>query len=132
MNVRKTGVLVVLLVSVAAASASATTINFASLQSLQKNAPDIELAGALMVGTSYTQQGFVIASYGGRFDVWQLGNSNFPGATSLFDFTAGAETVITRGGQPFTLDSIEFTITLNCNILKSWNWDDSMQLYRHS
>ena len=110
------GFATVMLLSLAAASASATTINFASLQA---NPPDPELAGALMLAeTSYTQQGFVIASIGGRFDVWKLGNSNFPGtssaATSLFEITAGSETQITYGqNKPFTLDSIDFAPLLS-------------------
>src|SRR3974377_1793642 len=69
MHVRKTAAIFALLVSLAAASASATTINFASLQA---NPPDQELVGALTAGTLYTQQGFAIASNYGRFDVWKL------------------------------------------------------------
>ena len=115
MHVRKTEVLLALFVILAAASASATTINFASLQG---NAPDLSLPGALQAGTSFTQQGFVVASVGGPFDVWQFGNAKFPGtspaATSLFEFYAGSETLITyNGSQPFTLDSIDFAPLLS-------------------
>jgi len=115
MHVRKTEVLLALFVILAAASASATTINFASLQG---NAPDLSLPGALQAGTSFTQQGFVVASVGGPFDVWQFGNANFPGSTpastSLFEFYAKTETSITYNGtQPFTLDSIDFAPLLS-------------------
>ena len=115
MHVRKTAVLIALFVSLASAAASATTINFASLQA---KPPDPSLPGALMAGSSYTQQGFEIASVGaGGFDVWKLGNSNFPGkspaATSLFEFHAGDETLITHGNRPFTLNSIDFAPLLS-------------------
>jgi len=115
MHVRKTGVLFALLVGLAAVSASATTINFASLQG---NSADGSLPGALMAGNSFTQQGFAIASVGGPFDVWQFGNAKFPGtspaATSLFEFYAGSETLITyNGSQPFTLDSVDFAPLLS-------------------
>ena len=113
MHVRKTAVLFALLVSLAAASASAATINFASLQA---SSPDPEVPGALTLGTSsYTQQGLTIGTCCVKsFDVWKLGNSNFPGtspaATSLFNYpVTGNTTQITyNGGQPFTLDSIDF------------------------
>ena len=117
MHVRKTAVLFALLVSLGAASASATTINFASLQA---KPPDSSVPGALMAGTSYTTQGFAIGSCcAGGFDVWKLGNSNFPGtspaATSLFEMPIrGNQTAITHGqGQPFTLDSIDFAPLLS-------------------
>ena len=113
MHVRKTAVLFALLVSLAAASASAATINFASLQA---SSPDPEVPGALTLGTSsYTQQGLTIGTCCVKsFDVWKLGNSNFPGtspaATSLFNYpvTYNTTTITYNGGQPFTLDSIDF------------------------
>ena len=107
MHVRKTAVLFALLVSLAAASASATTINFANLQS---GMPDSSLPGALRAPSVYSKQGFTIASGGNKFDVWKLGTPNFPGTlaanTSLFEFYQKSAVTIADGGKPFTLSSI--------------------------
>ena len=117
MHFPRTAVLFALLVCLAAASASATTINFASLQA---KPPDGSVPGALMAGTVYTQAGFAIGSCcAGGFDVWKLGNPNFPGtsssATSLFEMPikGNATSITYKNGMPFTLDSIDFAPLLS-------------------
>jgi hypothetical protein len=114
-HVRKMGVLFVLLVSVAAASASPTTINFASLQTTNDGIPALQPDSFAAGSTFGPTQGFLVASVGGAmgFNVWQNTSPNFPGTsdtdTSLWEFNQGAQTTITfNSTQLFTLDSIDF------------------------
>jgi len=94
-----------------ARSATATTINFASLSQ-----PG---SGSRSLGTSLTFGGFDFTSTPGGFgdlglDVWQDSSPNHPvggsAATSLFEFTALATTTFKpTGGGTFELDGIDLT-----------------------
>jgi hypothetical protein len=86
---------------IAAASASATTINF----------NDLTTAGTTVqsVGQSINESGFNFTEQGAfGFAVFQTGESRFPGATALFDNTVGGLTTLSKiGGGQFNLTSID-------------------------